>query len=467
MQEVKDMEEKVLEFWKRENVYEKVKEMLRGKPKYFFLDGPPYASGFPHIGTVFNKILKDCYLRFLRMRGFDVWDQPGYDCHGLPIEHKVEQKLGFKSKKDVEAFGVVRFIEECRKFAMQHVEIMSKEFSNVGVWMDWKNPYLTLSNDYIECAWFTFKKAFEKGLLYKGKYPVHLCPRCQTIVAYNEIEYTKVSDPSIYVKFKLVGEDNKYLLIWTTTPWTLPANVAVMAHPEFEYAEVKVGSEILIIAKELVPKVMKEAGIEGYEILKVVSGRELNGLKYEHPLKGLIPFHESIDEEKAWKVVLSEEYVTLEEGTGLVHCAPGHGKEDYEVGLKYDLPAPSPVRMDGRFDDTCGKFAGIFVKDADDLIIDELENRGLLFHKGRITHDYPLCWRCDSPLLLILVPQWFFRVTQIREKLLEENEKIEWIPGWAGKRFKNWLENLGDWPISRQRYWAFRFQFGSVRVAET
>jgi isoleucyl-tRNA synthetase len=317
--------------------------------------------------------------------------------------------------------------------------------------MDWKNPYLTLTNDYIEGAWFTFKIAFEKGLLYKGLYPVHVCPRCETAVAYNEIIYETVSDPSIYVKFKLKNRRDEYLVIWTTTPWTLPSNTGVMVKPDAEYVKVKVGEETWIIAKDLVEKVMDKAGIDNYNIIETVNGRDLNGYEYLHPLADLFPFQQTL--KNAHRVVLSDQYVTLEDGTGLVHTAPGHGQEDYKVGLETGLPALSPVRINGTFDDTCGKYSGIYVKDADNQIIQELENRGLLIHQEKITHEYPYCWRCESPLLLISLPQWFFKVTSIRDKLMEENMKVQWHPNWAKQRFHNWLESLGDWPISRQRYW--------------
>ncbi|MEM5794544.1 MAG: isoleucine--tRNA ligase [Candidatus Aenigmatarchaeota archaeon] len=446
-----EKEEQILKFWEEKKVYEKLKEMRKEGKKFFFLDGPPYATGSIHVGTAFNKVIKDCFLRFFRMQGFNTWDQPGYDCHGVPIENKVEKQLGFKSKKDIEKFGVENFIKECRKFATQFIDTMSNQFKNLGVWMDWENPYLTLTNDYIEGAWFTFKKAFEKGLLYKGSYPVHVCPKCETVVAYNEIEYAKVSDPSIYVKFKVKDKEKEFLLIWTTTPWTLPSNTGVMVKPDAEYARVKVGEEVLIIAKQLVENVLNKVGIKEFEILEVVKGKDLEGLRYEPPLKGLFPFIEKI--ENGFRVVLSDQFVTLEEGTGLVHTAPGHGQEDYKVGLETGLPAVSPVKMDGTYDESCGEYAGIFVKDADKKIIEELKERGLLLHEEKITHDYPLCWRCDSPLILMLASQWFFKVTAIREKLLKENEKIKWVPEWAKQRFRNWLESLGDWPISRQRYW--------------
>ncbi len=445
---MKEIEQKVIEFWEKNNIPKKALEMRKGNKKFFFMDGPPYATGYIHMGTAWNKILKDFYMRSFRMFGFDVWAQPGYDTHGLPIENKVETKLGFKQKQDIEKFGIEKFNEECKKFATEFIDIMNKQFYNLGVWMDWDNPYLTLENYYIESAWYTFKKAFEKDLLYKGVYPVHVCPHCETAVAYNEIEYHKKTDPAIAVKLKIESKENEYLVIWTTTPWTLPANVAVMVHPEFEYAKVKVGEEILIIAKELVERVMEKARIEDYVIVEVVKGKELEGLKYQPPLPD-VPVQKGIEH----KVVLSEQFVTLEEGTGLVHVAPGHGKEDFKVGREYKLPVISPVKMNGIYTEEAGKYAGKFVKDADEEIIEDLKAQGKLLFKETINHDYPHCWRCKSPLLFLTVEQWFFRVSEIREKLKEENEKVNWIPKYVKQRFGNWLDSLDDWPISRQRYW--------------
>ncbi len=445
---LREMEKWAKEFWEKNSIPEKALRWRKGAKKFFFMDGPPYATGYIHMGTAWNKILKDFYLRFFRMLGFDVWAQPGYDTHGLPIENKVEKKLGFKTKRDIEKFGVAKFNEECRKFATEFIEIMNRQFASLGVWMDWKNPYLTLENYYIESAWYTFKKAFEKGLLYKARYPVHVCPRCETAVAYNEIEHFKAKDPSIYVKFKVKGRENEFLLVWTTTPWTLPANVAVMAHPKFEYARVKVGEDILILAKELVERVMGKAKIESYEIIETFPGEKLADLEYESLFPEL-PVQKGV----APRVVLNEQFVSLEEGTGLVHCAPGHGREDYKVGREYNLPVLCPVNMDGTYKEEAGKYAGKFVKEADREIIADLERKGMLFHKETIVHDYPQCWRCKSPLLFLAVEQWFFRVSAIREKLLEENEKVNWVPKFAKLRFKNWLESLDDWPISRQRYW--------------
>jgi isoleucyl-tRNA synthetase len=443
-------EEKIQRFWKENRIYEKLKERGKGKKKFYFLDGPPYATGHIHIGTALNKILKDVFIRFWRMQGFDVWDQPGYDTHGLPIENKVEKKLGIKSKQDIERLGIDKFNKECKKFATEFIDIMSSQFENVGVWMDWKIPYLTLSNKYIEGAWTTFKKGFEKGFLYHGLYTVHVCPHCETAVAYNEIEYKKLTDPSIYVKFKVKGK-NEYLVIWTTTPWTLPSNTGVMVHPKAKYVRVKANNETLILAKELLGVVMDKLKCQDYEVVDTFLGKTLVGLEYDHPLSDSFPFINEL--EGAHRVVPSEQYVNMNEGTGLVHSAPGHGEEDYKIGKKEGLPIVCPLNMNGTYNKECGKYSGMFVKSADHEIIKELKEKGVLLHEEKITHDYPECWRCHSPLLQMAVPQWFFKVTDIRDDLLKENQKVNWIPKWGGQRFKNWLESLGDWPISRQRYW--------------
>ncbi|MBU5690193.1 MAG: isoleucine--tRNA ligase [Candidatus Aenigmatarchaeota archaeon] len=451
MKEFEQLELDIKTFWEKNNIPLKSRKRNQGKKKFYFLDGPPYATGYIHIGTAWNKILKDAYLRYRRMKGYDVWDRPGYDTHGLPIENKVEQKLGLKSKSDIERLGVENFNKECRQYATQFIDIMNKQFEDLGVWMNWKEPYLTLDNSYIEGAWHTFKVGFEKGLLYKDIYPVHVCSHCETAVAYNEIEYTQLTDPSVYVKFPVYGKENEYLVVWTTTPWTLPSNTGIMVKPSADYVYVKVGSEVLIIAEARLQTVAEKAGLSGYKIVKRVKGKDLEGLRYEHPLADVFPFIRKI--QNGHRVVLSEQYVSMEEGTGLVHTAPGHGQEDYKVGKENNLPIVSPLRLNGTFNNNCGRFSGKLAKSSDDEILEEFNVRGLLLHKEKITHEYPKCWRCSTPLLYMSVPQWFFRVTSIRNKLLEENKKVKWYPDWAGKRFENWLENLGDWPISRQRYW--------------
>ena len=442
-------EAKIKQFWEKNDIYQKAKAVRKNAKKFYFLDGPPYASGNIHMGTAWNKILKDVYIRFWRMHGFNVWDQPGYDTHGLPIEKKVEALLHFKSKADIEQYGIEKFNQQCKKFATEHISAMSGEFYDIGVWMDWDNPYLTLSNEYIESAWYTFKIAYQKGLLYRGLYPVHVCPKCETAVAYNEIEYKKMADPSIYVKFPVADEKNTFLLIWTTTPWTLLANTGVMMHPKAEYVKIKVDEEILILAKDLLEKAMGE---RRYKIIETMKGSKLRDIRYTNPLASFIEFSNDI-EPTGYRVVSSEQFVTMDDGTGLVHCAPGHGKEDYKVGVESKLPIICHVRLDGKFDEKCGKFSGINARQANTDIINELNASGYLFNEEKIVHDYPCCWRCDSQLLMISVYQWFFKITDIRDKLIEENKSVNWFPDWAKSRFDNWLQTLGDWPISRQRYW--------------
>ncbi len=445
-----DVEKEVFSFWKKDGTYDKLKKRRKSGKGFFFMDGPPYATGSIHMGTAWNKIIKDVYIRFHRMLGENVWDQPGYDTHGTPIETKVEKNLGFSSKKDIEKYGIDKFVKKCREFATKYIGVMNDQFANLGVWMDWDRPYLTLDNQYIEGSWYTFKKSFDSGYLYKGKYPVHVCPRCETVVAYNEVEYTKQTDNAIYVKLRLLDDKSKFLIIWTTTPWTLPGNTGVMVHPKFKYAEVEMSNgETWIIAEERVQPLM-EALEAGYRIVRTFPGKDLEGKRYEGPLQSHMKMGKLDD---AHRVILSDRYVHLEDGSGLVHTAPGHGKEDFEEGNRNGLPAICPVGIDGSLSKETGKYAGKKARVVDSEIIDDLQADDMLVYKHPYTHDYPICWRCQSPLLQIGVPQWFFRVTAARDKLLSENRKVNWVPKWAKDRFNDWLENLSDWPISRQRYW--------------
>jgi len=454
----KSIEEKTLSKWKHEGTYASVKQKFSGKQKFFFMDGPPYATGYIHMGTALNKTLKDSFIRFFRMQGYDVWDQPGYDCHGTPIEVKTEKKFGFKNKKDIVRFGVGKFIGECRHFATEYIEVMNEQFANLGVWMDWKHPYLTLNNEYIEGVWFTFKKAFEKGLVYKGNYPVHVCTRCETVVAFNEIEHKTVKDPAVFVKFKLANRENEFLVIYTTTPWTLPSNLAIMAHPDFEYAKVRLGGgegEVLIIAKDLVERVLGNSGRK-FQTIGIVKGSELEGLRYEHPFVDLVPMLQKLSKEngKVFSVVLSPRFVSIAEGTGLVHSAPGHGREDFTVGKENGLPIACPMGLDGVFKSEAGGWLqGKYAKDADKTILEALTERNALLKVETISHEYPKCWRCDTALLILNAPQWFIRIDSMLEKLKKENEGVNWVPEWASDRFEDWLDNLKDWPVTRQRYW--------------
>ena len=449
MYDFKKIDEEVLRFWKEKKIYEKLKKRNSKGEKFYFMDGPPYATGHIHMGTALNKVLKDIAMRSQRVMGKNVFDRAGYDTHGLPIENKVEKKLGFKKKEDIETYGVKKFINECKNFATEFIDVMNGEFENLGVWMDFKNPYLTLTNEYIESIWDTFKKADEKGLLYLGRYPVHVCPHCETAVAYNEIEYTKQSDVSVYVKFKIKDDKNRYLIIWTTTPWTLPSNTGVMANPKFEYVELEVDDEKWIIAKERVKYLLEKLN-KKYHIKREFKGKELERTEYENPLTKYLKLSGL---KNAYRVILSERYVNLEEGTGLVHTAPGCGKEDFDAGQKAGLPVVSIISLDGKFTKEGGKYHGKKARVVDEEIIKDLEKEDSLIYKENYIHDYPICWRCKSPLLMISVPQWFFRISEIQKNLLKSNNDVKWLPSYMKLRMKAWLEGISDWPISRSRYW--------------
>ncbi|WP_455240303.1 isoleucine--tRNA ligase [Methanothermobacter tenebrarum] len=437
------IEEKVQDFWEERDIYERIKRLRKDKPRYSFLDGPPYCSGRIHLGTAWNKIIKDAYLRFKSMNGFHVRRQAGWDAHGLPIEHKVEGLLGIKSKKEIEKVGIEKFVEKCREFAIKNKEIMTGQFKRLGVWMDWEKPYITFDPNYMESCWWTLKQAHKKNLLINDLRVITWCPRCETALALAEIDYHEKEDPSIYVKFPLEEEDH-YILVWTTTPWTLPANMAVTVHPDFDYIYAKAGKETYLLAESLADTIL-----EDYEITGRVKGSELEGLKYEHPLKEEVPYHKNFEHR-----IIVGEHVTLTEGTGCVHTAPGHGPEDFEIGKKYGLPIFCPVDEAGKFKEEAGKYKGQFVKDADPSIIQDLKSKGLLFKAGTIRHRYGFCWRCKTPIIYLATQQWFLKITEIKDKMLDEIEKVEWIPSWAGEsRFRNWIENAKDWTISRQRYW--------------
>ena len=442
------VEKEVERFWEENKIYEKVKEAEKGRDKkFFFVDGPPYVTGEIHPGTGWNKSMKDAFLRFYRLRGYRVRDQPGFDTHGLPIEVKVEKLLNIKNKGEIEdKVGLEKFIKECKAFADKYIGIMTNQFKSLGVWMDWDNPYVTYKNEYIERSWETLKKAEEKGLLEEGYYVIPYCYRCETTLANYELEYKDAKDPSIYVKFKVKGEEDTYLIIWTTTPWTLVGNMGVMVHPDFEYAEVEVEGERWILAKDLVEPIMDKIG-KSYAIVRTFKGKELEGLRYEHP------FQDVIAKEYDRRVVLSEEYVTLEEGTGLVHTAPGHGPEDYIVGKRYGLEIFSPVDEKGNYTEEAGELAGKNVREANEEIINILDKKGALIHRETIVHRYPHCWRCKTPLIFRTTKQWFIKISKMKDEMLKEIEKTKFSPKFAKDRFKQFVEQAPDWCISRQRYW--------------
>ncbi len=447
------IEERIQKFWDENQTYQHTQKLRKDQPNFSFLDGPPYCSGRIHLGTAWNKIIKDSFLRFKSMSGFNVRRQAGWDTHGLPIEHKVEGILGLKSKKEIETrIGIENFVNKCKEFAVENQALMTQQFQLLGVWMDWDNPYVTFDTKYMESCWWTLKRAHEKELLVNDLRVITWCPRCETALAMAEIDYENKEDPSIFVKFPLKGTENEFILVWTTTPWTLPANLAVSVHPDYDYAYVKVEdsetgqAEVYVMAEALVEATFPE---QDYEIIKVVKGSDLEGAEYEHPLPGEIPFHKDFQHR-----ILPGDHVTLTEGTGCVHTAPGHGPDDFEIGKQYGLPIFCPVDEAGLFTDEAGKYGGQFVKEADPNIIADLKSHHLLFKEGIIDHRYGFCWRCKTPIIYLATKQWFLKITAVKDQMLSELDKVEWVPSWAGdSRFKNWIENARDWTISRQRYW--------------
>jgi len=445
------VEERVTEYWAEVNAYEQTVEHRADGEPFFFVDGPPYTSGSAHMGHAWNKSLKDVYIRYKRMQGHAVTDRPGYDMHGLPIETRVEEELGFENKRDIEAFGVESFIEECRDFAEDSLDSLQSDFESFGVWMDWENPYKTIDPTYMEATWWGFKQAHERGLVEQGKRSITQCPRCQTAIANNEVEYEDVEDPSIYVRFPL-REGEGSLVVWTTTPWTIPANTFVAVDPEGDYVAVRADGDLLYVAEPKVESVLREGRYDDYEIEAELTGEDLIGRAYEHPLDEEVPEHP--DGEGALEVHAGSYVDTEGDGTGLVHSAPGHGEEDFERGRELGLDVFCPVGEDGTYTDAGGDYAGEFVRDANDDVIADLDEKGLLLAAGTTTHSYGHCWRCDTGIIQIVTDQWFITITDIKEDLLDNVDDAEWYPSWArDNRFLDFVEDAPDWNVSRQRYW--------------
>ena len=445
-----EIERAVQEHWRTHDTYKAVRQHRgKGKP-FFFVDGPPYTTGHIHLGTAWNKILKDSILRYHRMNGRNVIDRAGYDMHGLPIEVKVEQALGFVSKKDIEKFGIRPFIEKCREFAIENKLLMDEQFAALGVWMDFPGAYQTVRPEYIEAAWWTLQRAEDRGMLERGHRVVNWCPRCETAIADAEVEYWDENDPSVFVKFPLTDRPGEFLLIWTTTPWTLPANVAVAVSKEFEYAKVhakKDGKEAYLwIAEPLVKAVLKKGRFKDFTVIETKKGAELVGWTYESPLKAIVPLQREIEHK-----VVTADFVALE-NTGMVHIAPGHGWDDYVLGTKECLPIVCPVDGAGKFKTEAGEFAGQFVRDANENVLAALGDH--LLARETVTHRYGHCWRCKTPIIFRATSQWFLKASEMRDLMLSEVEKVTWYPEWAGSaRFYDWIKEARDWCISRQRYW--------------
>lgn len=439
-----------LAIWEKNRLYHRVREASTGRTRFILHDGPPYANGHIHIGTALNKILKDIVVRSRQMAGFDAVYVPGWDCHGLPIEHNVDKELGSR-KKELSQADVRRL---CRSYAEKFIDIQREEFKRLGVMGEWDDPYLTMNYRYeaiiaTECLRFAMQDN-----LFRSKKPIHWCCQCQTALAEAEIEYQDEASPSIFVKFRLLDNPAEIspalagktvqVIIWTTTPWTLPANLAVALHPDFRYAAVEVpGDQVFLIAADLVESCMNTFGFDRYRVLVELEASRLENRKCRHPL---------VDRDS---VIVLGTHVTLDSGTGCVHTAPGHGREDYEVGLRYGLDTYSPVDDQGRFTQDVDCFSGKFVFQANQGIVEKLQEAGALVSSGSIQHSYPHCWRCKKPVIFRATPQWFISMdkTGLREKSLAAIDQVTWIPSWGRDRIYGMIENRPDWCVSRQRTW--------------
>ncbi len=455
----------ILKAWETKGIYRQLIQQAKGRPKYILHDGPPYANGNIHIGTALNKILKDFIVKSKFMAGFDSHYVPGWDCHGLPVEHEVEKSIGAKKRE----LSIVEIRKRCRDYASKFVGIQREEFKRLGVFGQWENPYLTMNFGYQATIVKEFGKFLLNGSVYKGKKPVHWCPTCKTALAEAEVKYEDHHSSSIYVKFKMVfthsqpspleGKDKGggdigdlfpslqgkpvFVIIWTTTPWTIPANLAIALHPDFTYVAVDVGGEVYILAEGLLEGVMEKFRIKKYEVLERFSGKRLEGLKCRHPL---------LDRDS---LIILASYVTLDAGTGCVHTAPGHGQEDYESGVQYGLDIYSPVDDDGRFTEDVLFFAGQFVFDANEAVNKKLAEVGALLKEEVVVHSYPHCWRTNDPIIFRATEQWFISMDKkgLRQDALRSINEVTWIPPWGKDRIYGMIENRPDWCVSRQRAW--------------
>jgi isoleucyl-tRNA synthetase len=435
-------EPEILKKWEDNNLYEEVQKARSGRTKFILHDGPPYANGDIHLGHALNKVLKDIIVKYKTMMGYDSPYVPGWDTHGLPIEQQVIKKLGVNRH----AVSTVEFRTKCKEYAEKYVGIQREQFKRLGIRGDWEQPYLTLEKDYEAAQIGVFGEMAKKGYIYKGLKPVYWCPSCETALAEAEIEYAEKTSHAIYVKFPVkagkdvLKEEDTFVVIWTTTPWTLPANLAITLHPEFTYAQVKVGKEHWVVAEGLLNQLRSIWELE-LPVEKQMSGKELEGVVCQHPFA------------ERESVLILGEHVTLEQGTGCVHTAPGHGEEDFHVGKQYGLSVLCPVDHQGKFTAEAGAYAGLKVDKANPLIIEDLEKINALVHANKIQHSYAHCWRCKNPIIYRATEQWFASIDGFRKETLAEINKVEWIPAWGRDRIYNMVADRGDWCISRQRTW--------------
>lgn len=442
-----EREKEILKFWKDNNIFVKSVEKNEGGKEFSFYDGPPTANGKPHIGHILTRVMKDIIPRYKTMKGYHVLRKAGWDTHGLPVELEVEKILGIDGKQEIEKYGIEPFIKKCKESVWKYKQEWEVMSDRIGYWADMKNPYVTYDDKYIESVWWAISEMAKKGLLYKGHKIVPYCPRCGTALSSHEVAqgYKDVEDTSIFVKFKLKNANDTYFIAWTTTPWTLPSNVALCVNAKEKYTKIKVGEEFFILAAALIPKLFEDGT---YEEIETKTGKEYEYIEYE-PL-----FQYNLKLKEKGYYVTNAEYVSLNDGTGVVHIAPAFGEEDYQVGLAYKLPFVQMINNEGKFIDAADDLKGMRAKDADSYIIEKLKKEGKLFKTLKITHSYPFCWRCDTPLIYYARSSWFIAMSRLKKELLKSNNSVNWMPDTIKQgRMGNFLENVIDWGISRERYW--------------
>ncbi len=449
-QPINELDEEVLSYWQKNRIYEKVKKASEKKPYFSFYDGPPFATGLPHHGHLLVSAIKDSVLRYWSMRGKRISRRVGWDCHGLPVENLIEKELGLRSKKDIEKIGIEKFNARCRDSVLRYASEWVKTLSRLGRWADYNSAYRTMDNDYIESVWWVFKNLWDQGLIYESFRVTPYCPRCGTPLSNFEVGqgYKDVTEPSVYLKFKIKGEENIFFLVWTTTPWTLPGNLALAVHKDVDYVKVKRDKDFLVLAKERLKVLVNP------EVVENVKGKDLVGKGYE-PLYDV--FQKENKEGKFYKVWAAD-FVSTEEGTGIVHIAPHFGDDDFNLFKENEITIPKElitINEEGKVIKGFGiPGEGKPAKDADNDIKKDLKKRGILFKEEDITHSYPFCWRCDEPLLYYPIASWYVEVTKLREKLIQNNKKIHWVPAYLKEgRFGKWLEEVRDWAVSRNRFW--------------
>ncbi|HEC62372.1 MAG TPA: isoleucine--tRNA ligase [bacterium] len=444
------MEEAILAFWQEKDIFRKSIQARENSDEYVFYDGPPFATGLPHFGHFVPGTIKDIIPRYQTMKGRRVERRFGWDCHGLPVEYEMEKELGISGKKEIEAFGIARFNEACRSIVLRYTREWRRIITRMGRWVDFDNDYKTMDPDYMESIWWIVRELWKQELLYKGFYILPYCPRCSTSLSNFELNlggYKDVQDPSLTVKFRWKDDPKTFFLAWTTTPWTLPSNLALALGPHIEYVKVADGDEYFILARERLSSYYQSE--KEYRVIDHFQGCELEGIAYEP----LFPYFSQLADRGAFQTYLAD-YVSTEEGTGIVHTAPGFGEDDYSLLKDTEVPTVCPVDAEGRFTEEVEDYSGQFVKNADKQIIKDLKAAGKVVHHGSCLHAYPHCWRCESPLIYKAVSSWFVNIQKIKKRMLKANAGIYWMPQHLRDgRFGKWLEGARDWAISRNRYW--------------